>query len=149
RTDWSNESYRLMPLPDLFSDGKHWAADMVALSLVPAETLQNMTRTAVLSLHGVNLLSQRWVYHNSRVAIPTITYNEQTLGPYEEADLAAEWIAELVDADHSPGALEADFHEWIREPWAAGQEKSRQTLLYDPQHRSEIRRSMNAELRAR
>lgn len=150
RSDWANESIRVMPVPDLFQDGAYYAADLVDIVLIPSsELVTTWERVAILSELGVNLLTQRWVNHNSRVVIKTVTYNEQTAGPFHEADLEAEWRMMLEDVESQGESAEFDFHEWIRRPWGSGVSMSRQSLLDDPQKRAGVRRAMNDEIRAR
>ncbi|WP_427008700.1 hypothetical protein [Pseudarthrobacter sp. H2] len=140
RSNWAKESIRQMPLPDLFLDGQHYAAKFTDLALVTRADIGGRERVAILSQHGVNLLLQRWVHHNSRVVVPTMTYNEQTTGEFEEADLAAEWCAE-----RGHDGVE-EFHDWIRTT-DTGASATRQKLLRNPQSRATVRRAMNAELR--
>lgn len=140
RSDWAKAPVRQMPLPNLFADKRPFAASFTELLLAKRADLDINERAAVLSQLGVNLLLQRWVHHNSRVVVPTMTYNAQTTGEFEEADLAAEWCAER-------GAnAEAEFHEWIRDvnPETA---LTRQQQLRDPQTRAAIRRAMSVHLR--
>lgn len=150
RSDWADESIRVMPVPDLFQDGAHYAADFVDVVLIPSsELVSKWERVAILSELGVNLLTQRWVHHNSRVVIKTVTYNEQTAGPFHEADLEAEWCMMLDGQEPQGESAEFDFHEWIRRPWSPGVPMSRQSMLDDPQKRASVRRAMNDEVRAR
>lgn len=147
RSDWAKESSRIMPLPDLRGDGVDYAADYVDLELLDSGLTETLLRIAVLSDHGVNLVSQRWVYHSSRVAIPTITFQEQIAGPLAEADLLTEWFDELGGLDDR-GALELSFHEWIRAD-SDTEATSRQSMLDNPQKRSVIRREMRAQIKLR
>lgn len=140
RTDWAKAPVRHMPLPNLFQDSTPFAAIFTDLRLAKRADLDINKRAAVLSQLGVNLLLQRWVHHNSRVVVPTMTYNTQTTGEFEEADLAAEWYAERGSN------AEAEFHDWIRAV-SPGTTLKRQQQLRDPQTRAAIRRAMTAELR--
>lgn len=146
RSSWSKEPYRRMPLPGLQDGQEKHSVDFLALNLFgPDDLLGGCERIGVLSEHGVNLLLQRWVHHNSRVVVKTITFNEQISGPFAEADLQAEWMTDLEGTD---SATSAAFHEWIRAV-AEGGGVSRQALLDDPQTRAGVRRQMRAEINAR
>jgi hypothetical protein len=150
RTLWSTEVVRLMPLPELLLTDQKFAADFTHLELVNSDTLAvERTRIAVLSMLGVNLLLQRWVHHSSRVTIKTSTYNEQTSGPYNEADLAADWCEQLETNESDPEQLQEDFHDWIRQPWSNESSRTRQSMLDDPQQRPSVRRAMSRELKRR
>ena len=89
-------NYALMPLPDLFphAEGKerNYAATFNNLYTVAPSTLVN--RVACLDPLGLNLLLQRWVHDNSRVIVPTSSFQEQSASYYEEADLMEEWCDE-------------------------------------------------------
>lgn len=147
RSSWSKEAYRRMPLPGLQDGQVKHSIDFLALDLLgPDDLLSGCERIAVLSEQGVNLLLQRWVHHNSRVVVKTITFNEQISGPFAEADLQAEWMTDLGGTDSSTSAA---FHEWIRAGAEGGAGVSRQVLLDDPQTRAGVRRQMRAEIKAR
>ncbi len=144
-----NGSYKRMPLPDIGGAGDdeqplHRAAFFEELHLATSAGLRQ--RVASLSQFGVNLMLQRWVHHNTRVVVPTFTYQEQTSGVFEEADLIEDWCGEL---DGLVNMTEATRNAvaWLREATEAGGEM-RQHLLSDPQHRSKIRTDMRAHLRA-
>lgn len=152
RSDWNKESMRVMPLPDLLGDGDAYSADFVDIRIVPSDGFGPLwTRIAILSQLGVNLLTQRWVHHNSRVVIKTITYNEESAGPFHEADLAAEWCMSLDGYEESSvnSSLEKEFHNWIRQPSGEGVVTTRQQLLDDPQQRAAVRRALTVEIRDR
>ncbi|WOQ69609.1 MULTISPECIES: hypothetical protein [Bacteria] len=147
RSSWSKEAYRRMPLPGLQEGHEKHSIDFLALDLLgPDDLLDGCERIAVLSEQGVNLLLQRWVHHNSRVVVKTITFNEQISGPFAEADLQAEWMTDLEGTD---SATSAAFHEWIRAGAEGGAGVNRQTLLDDPQTRAGVRRQMRVEIKAR
>lgn len=136
---------RFMPLPELFleEDGgkRNQAIAFESLYIVSPEVLRACTRHACLSSIGVNLLLQRWVHHNSRVIVPTEDFDEVTLGPYEETDLAEEWCEERVEAGMSLEAALHECHDWLREPWTAPDGPTKQKLLEKPQTRPVIRRA--------
>jgi hypothetical protein len=99
-----------------------------------------------LTPEGVNLLLQRWVFHNSRVVAETWKIQKVTGGPYDEADLTEEWVDErtLVGINVHDAMLEA--LDWLRATSANGE--TRQRMLEDPQKRSPVRQEMRAHLRS-
>lgn len=146
RSDWAKASPRTMPLPELRNNDQHYRVDFLALQLSSPHIIKSeMTRIASLGDPGICLLLQRWVNHNTRVIIHTLTFMEQIAGPLAEAELATEWMTELGD-DHPDAELE--FHDWIRASPMEGQ-PSRQESLTDPRRRAGIRRELAAELRGR
>lgn len=140
RSDWANVSYKKMPLP-LLADSTDHSAHFADLDLVDSTVLPASERIAVMSQRGVNLLMQRWVYHNTRVLIPTLTYSDSTVGPFDEADLIEEWVGERVELGAEPQAAERECATWLDVKVG---ERDRRTLLSDSQHASTIRREARA-----
>lgn len=136
RSNWAKAPFGTMPLPKLI-DGKDHSADFVGLELVDSSRLSTFQRIAVLSQSGVNLLMQRWVYHSTRLAVPTHTYSESTIGPFDEADLIEEWVTDRVEAGAEPRTAEHECASWL--DGNVGDRK-RRSLLSDRQHASSIRR---------
>jgi len=118
----------------------HHAGLFTSLHLATPDALESATRAACLSLLGVNILLQRWVYHNSRVVVPTRRYNDVVGAQYEEADGIEEWCATRMGhgVDLSSATREADG--WLSSDGGSG--ISRRRLLENPQYRSSIRKSM-------
>nr|MBM4732589.1 hypothetical protein [Prescottella equi] len=143
RSDWHKSPYTLMPLPRLLDSRDH-SASFIDLMLVTPDDLERSRRIATMTQVGVNLCLQRWVHHNSRVVIPTITFAEQTLGPFEEADLAQDWAAERESL--SIAEAFAEFDSWIRDS-PDGSARTRQAMLGDPQCASAVRREARAHLK--
>lgn len=71
-------SYKIMPLPKLTENTDH-SASFVDLELLESATIPDIERVAVLSQVGVNLLMQRWTFHNTRLEVPTYRYSESTI----------------------------------------------------------------------
>lgn len=150
RSNWANESVRHLPLPNLLQTDQTYVADFTDIELIPStELTTNRTRLAILSMVGVNLLMQRWVHHNSRVTVKTITFGTQIAGPYDEADLASDWCEQLEDLGTDAEELQEAFHEWIRQPWSNESSLTRQQMLDNAQQRPSVRRAMSREIRAR
>lgn len=144
RSDWNQHAFAEMPLPELIEgDDTKYVVSFRHLELVESETFgESSTRIAALSSYGINLLLQRWIFQNSRVIVPTMTYEEQISGPYNEADLEAEWLSELDDTAQGTSTA---FHQWVRQP-PEGSDVRRQAMLEDPQQRSFVRREMVQEI---
>lgn len=138
RSKWTKQAYTEMPLPDLFGDGKNYVAKFINVQVVDSDSLDPEIRVATLSQLGVNLLLQRWVYHNTRVAIKTSTYDDQTFGPFNEAELLEDWMGEF------PAKEDAllEFDKWIRDG-----NPSKQDKLKNTQSASGVRREMREYLK--
>ena len=139
-----------MPLAELLvaftSNRRHQAAFFDELYFAGPDQVTPERRVACLSPHGVNLLLQRWVFHNTRVVVPTPEFQKVSGGPYEEADLTEEWVDERVDSGLEVRDAMGEALTWLREPVGSG--LRRQDLLEDPQERSSIRRAMRSYLRS-
>lgn len=140
RTNWSKASFATMPLPKLL-DGKDYSADFIELEVIASRELQAHPRIAVLSQLGVNLLMQRWVYHSTRLVVPTHRYSDTTVGPFDEADLTEEWIEDRVDHGASPLEAERECASWLD---VKANDRTRRALLTDTQHASSVRREARA-----
>lgn len=136
RSNWASAPIATMPLPKLIADQDH-SADFVNLELPDSSTLSACKRIAVLSQSGVNLLMQRWVHHSTRLVVPTFTYSESTIGPFDEADLTEEWVMDRVEYGSEPQAAERECADWL--DIKVG-DRTRRMLLTDPQHASSVRR---------
>lgn len=145
-SDWNGHT-KVMPLPDLKQDGKHFAANFKEPWLVTPADLDNAERIAILSQRGVNLMLQRWVFHNSRATVETSAYNTATLGQFDEADLTEEWRQIRVDQGvDDDTAVIAEADEWFGGNHTTGE--SRRLALGNPQDRSSIQRDMKKHLKA-
>lgn len=142
--DWSTGHFKRAFMPRLNENS--YAIEFDDLDVIDRDDVAAATRVAVLSQSGVNLLVQRWIHHNSRVVIPTVTIDEQTSGPFEEADLLGEACSDLVNAGKDP-------HEALQmaDAWLSGSQVdggvSRRQLLGSAQERSTVRISMRRWLR--
>jgi len=143
-SDWSRGDFRRMFLPDLH--GGHYAIEFDDLGVVPRDAIEQGGRIAILSQFGVNLLMQRWVHHNTRVVVPTITIDKETAGPYEEADLLGDACADLIQGGVDSGRALLLVNDWLRELHQTGG-PSRQEMLRDPQQRSVVRGALRRQVR--
>lgn len=137
---WKTGYYRIMPLPELYGPGTHAKANFDELGLVQAEDVRASPRLACLSRKGINLLQQRFIFHLTRLAVPTYKLDQVAAGVFEEVDLAEEWIVEKMKAGQSRDEAFGDFHNWITDADDTGQ--SRQQQLLDPQRLPSIRRQL-------
>lgn len=146
--DWTRHLGK-MPLPELIpaleTGRRHQAAFFDEPYLIGPDDLALEKRIACLSQTGVNLLLQRWVHHNSRVVVPTATYQEVSSPAYEEADLIEDWCEERVEAGLEIEEAAVEAMKWLREDINGG--VTRQRMLEDPQNRSTVRRQMRTALR--
>jgi hypothetical protein len=140
RSSWAKAPFTKMPLPKLI-EGKDHSADFVALDIVDSATLVASERVAVLSQSGVNLLMQRWTHHSTRLTVPTYTYSEATMAPFDEADLIEEWVTDRVEAGAQAQTAEHECSSWLD---IKVNERSRLALLGDPQCASTVRRDARA-----
>lgn len=143
--DWAAGDYRRFFLPDLMN-GLQYAAEFDEICVVEAASLDPERRLAVLSEYGVNLLVQRWLYHNTRVVVPTYTIGEQTGGQFEEAELLAEGCGALIEAGETHEASVAIIDAWLSTPPTEGMPARRQ-MLQVPQERSTVRSGLRRQLR--
>ena len=138
-SDWGSGHFKKAFLPEML-DGEHYAVMFDEIDIWSAERVAEAERQVISSLYGVNLLMQRWMYHNTRVEVPTGRFNDSTNGPFDEADLVGEILTELdlggIDVE---GAVER-VDGWLDGAEADG-EPSRRARLNDAQQRSSVRRS--------
>ncbi len=140
RTRWSDHTPTEMPLPGLPDFGTAPSVSFLTVTAAQSNSLPPSRRIAVLSRTGVNLLMQRWIYHNNRVIVPTITIDEAVAAQHEEADLTMECVDGLVAKDYSP----ADAVEFV-DGWLDTKRPGGATLrhqLTNPQARSTVRKDL-------
>lgn len=133
-SDWHGH-FKKMLLPNLCRDDVPWSADFFNAHTVPGGQVQAATRIAQLSPIGVNLLMQRWVYHNTRVAIPTEAFHEAIAPQHAEVELQAEWVFQAEEKGRSQDEAITAFIEWLAED-----DRRRAKSLNDPQKRACVRR---------
>jgi hypothetical protein len=139
--DWSSGNFRRMFAPDIAES--NYSIEFDDIQIVGRESLDRSSRIAILSHYGVNLLLQRWIFHNSRVLIPTSTISEQTVGPMEEADLIWE-VLTARDPSTEEIDVERTFDEWLGFRSNSGGQ-SRREMLSDSQQRSSVRAAARRE----
>ena len=145
-SEWQG-NYKIMPLPRLTNEeNRHYVADFMSMYLAISDSLQLGRRAASMSPSGVNLLLQRFMYHNSRAVLPTWKYNEVTSGPYEEADCIEEWCAIRVPKGLTVEEASVEAAKWLDDDGGSG--VTRRSLLENPQHRSSVRKAMKKYARA-
>ncbi|MDR7383596.1 hypothetical protein [Promicromonospora iranensis] len=143
RTDWASGDFKRAYLPTL-EDGKNYGIQFTDLLVLNRDELLSSQRIAVLSEIGVNLLVQRWIYHNSRVVVPTITIHRQVAPQHEEADLTMEAVDHLVMEGWPSDTALTRVDQWLDDPTQVGGRLRSQLL--DPQARSTVRKRMRTLL---
>lgn len=135
-------NYRVMPLPELVpgSENEHYSGLFLEACLVIPDALAADKRIACMSPSGVNLLLQRWVYHNSRAAIATSKYDDATSAQYEEADAIEDWCDIRRGKGISIEDATTEAVNWFSDDGGGG--VPRRVLLENRQYRSNIRKAM-------
>jgi hypothetical protein len=130
---------KLMPLPELLagitSNRRHQAAFFD--NTYHAHPSDLTKRIACLSPRGVNLLLQRWVYHSSRVVVPSFDFEAAVSPVYEQADIIEEWCDIAVTAGRTLDEAIDDAYAWLREVEGG---LTRERALQEPERRALIRR---------
>lgn len=140
--------FRLMPLPALNDPDGRFAGDFTMIEILAPKDFETGKRIAILSQIGVNLLLQRWIHHNSRAIVRTSTINDVTIGPYDEADLTAEWLRECYEVGLDPTDSLKTLDAWLSHR-SGKKEPSRRESLADSQARSGVRAGLRQLLRDR
>ncbi|QXT63171.1 hypothetical protein [Tessaracoccus palaemonis] len=116
--DWNGHG-RVMPLPDLLSDGKWHATKFVDLTAVAAPELTLDRRIASLSHPGIHVLQQRLVWHNTRLTLDLAKFRQQSAPILAEAEMQELWIDAVLDEGaRTADAVEAagvQFQAWLSE----------------------------------
>ena len=106
-----------MPLPDLNpevqSNQRQQAAFLDDTYYVHPDDLRLDRRIACLSEIGTYLLSQRWVYHSSRLVVPVTQYEEMNSHVFSEADLLESWCELAADEGVLADQAMMDAAEWL------------------------------------
>lgn len=136
-------SGKLMPLPDLFADVTSGRRHQAALfdNTFHVHPSDLVSRIACLSPRGVNLLLQRWVYHSSRVIVPSSDFNAAVSPVFEQADIIEEWCEIAMAGGRSLDEATKDAHAWLREVEGS---LTREKALQAPERRAPIRRQARA-----
>ena len=137
--EWQG-NYRLMPLPELVAPESHYVGLFTSLYLAIPDSLEPAKRIACLSPVGVNLLLQRWVFHNSRVVVPTWKYDDVLSSQYEEADLIEEWCEIRSIKKIEIAAATREAAAWFDDDGGSG--VKRRVMLENRQYRAQIRKAM-------
>jgi hypothetical protein len=136
-----NTTGKIMPLPDLLtrfeSNKRHQAGVFESTFHVHPDDLAMSKRVACLSLRGVILLFQRWVWYSTRVVVPSFDFSPVIRPVYEEADLIEDWCDEAISMGRSRDDAFRDVTAWLNRD-ANG--ITRRQALSDIQRASQIRR---------
>jgi hypothetical protein len=104
--DWGG-SYSTCPLPDPFSDGLLWAADLPTTTFVDRAYLAPENRIVALSERGWVYLRQRLALYYTRTLIDAADLGAIGRATWQEEGLWEQWIVRGLD----PRA----FHAWLGE----------------------------------
>jgi hypothetical protein len=139
RSDWSNAPFDLCYLPGLTNT--HAAISFRDITTIPAEAAAKAQRLAIMSLYGVTLLIQRWIHFSCRLVVPTTSLADVFAGPFDEADLVEDAVANLVRTGWPVPDAEARVDQWLS---GVSEESriSRRQRLNDPRQRSAVRREV-------
>jgi hypothetical protein len=116
---WPKGYYDKMPFPDVIAVGTLHVAHLDEIGLSPRECIDPSRRTACLLPFGINLLQQRLVWHMTRCAVPTSTFQEAIEHTLVEADLQEEWQDELCAVGVTVEDAGAGFEQFMRETGAS------------------------------
>lgn len=141
---WPKHHTRVMPLPKLYDDDRHFAARLDQFGLVPSTIVDECQRIACLQPFGVNLLQQRFIFNVARFVVGTSKLNKACAVPFQEIDFLEEWNDGWRDARLPAEEAARAFHDWIREEDSLG--STRQDRLADVQQWSPLRTAMRAHL---
>lgn len=143
-----DQHVRVMPLPDLNGDGKHYAAKFVDKTAVPTSELALNKRVASLSQKGILVLQQRIVMDDSRVDIDVGVFRAQSAPVLAEAEMQEVWVETILGADTRDEAaverVSADFQGWLDEDG-----KRRRVELESEANHARLRRTTRTEASAR
>lgn len=140
--DWDRH-LRVMPLPDLREDGKHYAAKFLDTTAVPSSSLTLENRIASLSRQGILILQQRIVRDHARLDLPLNLFLEQSSPVLTEAEMQESWVDAALGAT-APNAAEvegaaADFQDWLDE-----EDGRRRRALESDLNHADLRREVRA-----
>jgi len=102
--------------------------------------LDAANRIVLLSNYGVNVLMQRWIYHNARVLVATSpTIHDSTSGVFEETEMLFEAEVSCVEAGRPEGEGIKLVTKWLDED-----KPNRRGALDEPQLRPALRQELSA-----
>lgn len=145
RGAWTRGYSDRVPLPDLVEEGSFHVAQLDDVGKVRRDELDVAARLACLSEFGINLLQQRFVWHLTRLEVPTFSFHEAFAHTFEEADLLEDWNETVCGAGLSPPDAAKRFEAFLRAD--QGQGRTLQDDLRDPQRRSAVRSRCRVEAR--
>jgi hypothetical protein len=138
---WPSGHFNVFPLPELLPEP--CAAKLLELSSATREELEAAERVATLSDYGVYVFQQRFVFCLTRVVVGLDRLEEVSGHLLAEAELEEEWVDELTGGSDSTArsAQRAAFQTFLNGELRAS--------LQQPLHRSEVRRTVRAEIARR
>lgn len=143
--NWATGHNNVFPLPELLGeDDEPRAASLLELATAASAELLRDRRVASLTTRGVLLLQQRLVFSLTRVLVGLEHFEEQSAHILLEAELEDEWVDALTD----DGTGEAEMSEQSA-AFAAFMDDGHRDLLLDPERRTDVARTVRAEIRTR
>jgi hypothetical protein len=154
-SDQWRQFYKVMPLPDLFMDGKGYAAPFDLSSPLDTSALDLAERVACLSEYGVLVMFQRHVRHLTRFELGIRSLEPVMRAVFTEVELQDEWNQALARKGLDEGAAVADvlaeqeeaFDDFMRQPGSTG--ASLRDDLKDPFLHATVRRAVSQEIQSR
>jgi hypothetical protein len=140
-SQWVGKNFRYMPLPELIgSPEADFVAEFSEFHKVTPIELDVTKRIASMSEFGVGLLMQRWMYHNSRVVVPTDDYQEFCAPQFAEAEIMETWVADRAEDGIETEAAILEIDSWLGDKTATG--VSARESLQDVRFRSAVRQAV-------
>lgn len=150
---WPLGHIRVFPLPNLESNGRHFAASFLETGMVSSTDLVPGRRIAMLTEKGLLLLQQRYVHYLTRAVMQLASLQAVCEHVLIEAELHEDWCADLTPPRVASGecleaalaAEAADFLAFITE----GNDPTLQKKLEDPLQQADVRRRVRQEIARR
>jgi len=109
---WAKQSPRVMPLVKLIpcAEEENYGVMFVEHHVVASSEFTPERRIACLRQWGVRLQMQRWIYHNTRLVVPTFELKKVIRPQFEEADIVENFCIDREDdgVDPADAVVEID-----------------------------------------
>lgn len=138
---WPRGHFNAFPLPELLDEPS--AALLLELTSVTGGELEAAERIAVLTDYGIYVLQQRFVFSLTRVVVGLEQFEQTSAHVLAEAELEEEWVDTLA-SDCTPEAVAEQ-----RGAFQTFVDSELRASLKEPARRSEVRRTVRAEIRRR
>lgn len=139
---------KFMPMPNLLSDGKHYATQFVDITAAPSEMLTLGNRIASLTNRGIYVLQQRLIKHYTRLEVDISTLRVQSSPVLEEAEQERDWIETVLGGE--PDDIDAVTRESVAfDAWMREGDPSRRVMLGSEANHRDLRRQTHAAAASR